>query len=60
MMYYPGICLERLWKTTKKLVRMAGDPANIQTRHLQNISRHCECNNILLSQCMFIFDILSV
>jgi len=38
LMYYPVICLERLQKTTKKLARMAGDPANIQTGHLENMS----------------------
>jgi hypothetical protein len=49
-----------LWKTAKKLVRMAGGPANIQTGHLKNVSRHRDCNNILLSQGMSIFDILSL
>jgi hypothetical protein len=33
--YYPGICLEALWKTTKNTpVRIVGDLAKIWTGHL--------------------------
>jgi hypothetical protein len=35
---YPGICLQRLRKSTKKPVSIAGVPAKIRTEHLANAS----------------------
>jgi hypothetical protein len=38
--YYPGICLEELWKPTETSVRIVGAVAGIRTEHLPNTSKN--------------------
>jgi hypothetical protein len=40
--YYPGICVERLRKTTEDQVRIAGLCAEILTSDLQHMKQGCE------------------
>jgi hypothetical protein len=44
--YYSDICLDGLRKVIKIQVRVAGDPAEIRTEHLQNttLERHLYTN----------------
>jgi hypothetical protein len=37
--HYPGICLERLRKTTETLSQDNGVPAEIQTKYFLNVSK---------------------